>query len=92
MMQVFSGNFEGQGSGRCQQEQRKGLGGSEHFLLLALLNSPLDREEIFRTYKRFGVLFGVSIPPNGDPEAQPMAARGGCCPGLRLIDSLAEGS
>jgi len=39
--------------------------GSEHFLLLTLLNGPLTREEIVGVYHRFGALFGISTPTPG---------------------------
>jgi len=37
--------------------------GEGHFLLMALRNGPLTREQISGTYSRFGSLLGITTPP-----------------------------
>jgi len=38
--------------------------GEGHFLLMALRNGPLTREQISGTYSRFGSLLGITTPPS----------------------------
>jgi cation diffusion facilitator family transporter len=48
-----------------RRRDSKTLHGEEHFLLMALRNEPLAREEISGTYYRFGSLLGIPTPSPG---------------------------
>jgi len=49
---------------------RKTTNGEDHFLLMALRNGPLTREEISNTYRRVGGLFGIPTPAPGTKKYQ----------------------
>ena len=51
-----------------QRRDSKISHGEGHFLLMALRNEPLTREEISRTYHRFGGLLGISTPSPGTKQ------------------------
>lgn len=52
------------------RRDRKTSHGDEHFLLMALRNGPLTREEISNIYHRFGGLLGISTPAPGTRKYQ----------------------
>jgi len=57
---------------RKERKQRKRLTshGEGHFLLWALRDSPLTREEISHSYIRFGAIFGITTPTAGTKKYQ----------------------
>lgn len=52
------------------KRDKKTSHGDEQFLLMALRNGPLPREEISNVYSRFGGLFGISTPALGTKKYQ----------------------